>query len=242
MMLTFAILVFVGLFLHQTHGAFVVGPTDELFAIIGKDSCAADLPFGPVAITTAGTVDGKYEFFLSTNTPNKNALHAGWTQIVTSDGETELFRIYWTFSVARTLNDHFYYAVNFGESVSYRVVEAGGQEHFYNGKWWFSEEAGIARNAFDISYVGKSFSARAGYWGAFDGEIKLHTYSYFQSEFWGISNYFQSDSNCLYLKRGVKREESFGTNKVFMYMTGVVTPTQEPTMAPSQPTAAPTVV
>ena len=73
-MLSFAILAFVGLFLHLTHCAFVVGPTDELFAIIGKDACAADLPFGPVAITTSGTVDGKYEHFLSTSTPNKNVL------------------------------------------------------------------------------------------------------------------------------------------------------------------------
>eukprot|EP01032_Pedospumella_encystans_P017825 gene17825-20303_t len=240
--LNFVILAVVCLFLHLAHCAFVVGPTDELFAIIGKDACAADLPFGPVAITTAGTVDGKYEHFLSTNIPNKNVLHTGWTQIVTSDGDTELFRIYWTFSVARTLNDHFYYAVNFGESVSFRVVEAGGQEHSYNGKWWFSEEAGISRNAFDITYVGRSFSAKAGYWGAFNGEIKLHTYAYLQNDFWGVSNYYISDQNCMYIKRGVGQEQWFGENKVFMYMTGVVAPTQAPTMAPSRPSVAPTVM
>ena len=117
--------------------------TEFLFAVIGSGGCARSLYYGPQNITTAGSADGKHRYFLSTATGGKAAPHIEWLQIVTSDGSAELFRIYWTFSTAKTLADRFQAAVSSGEAVSYEVYDvASGQVYTYSGTWWSSYVAG----------------------------------------------------------------------------------------------------
>ena len=109
--------------------AFVNGH-QQLFAVIGATQCAENLYYGPQSISKSGSADGQRPYYLSTATSSKNIPHTDWIQVVTSDGTTELFRIYWTFSTARTLAEHFSTAVSSGESVSYRIVDTanGGTE------------------------------------------------------------------------------------------------------------------
>ena len=97
----------------------VVHGSLELFAVVGGIECAESLYYGPQSITTSGSGDGQHAFFLSTNTVSKDFAHKNWLQVVTSDGTTELFRIYWTFSTAKTLAQRFISVVGGSEPVSY---------------------------------------------------------------------------------------------------------------------------
>ena len=97
-----------------------VKSVEELFAIIGGTNCAEQLSFGNQPILPSGSADGQHPYFLSTSAV---PAHTSWTQIVTSDGITELFRIYWSFSTAKTVTDRIASAVRKGEAVS--TVEVG---------------------------------------------------------------------------------------------------------------------
>jgi hypothetical protein len=98
----------------------------QMFASIGGTSCARTLFYGPQAVSTQGSADGRHESFVSTSTTYKDVPHTEWLQIVTSEGATELFRIYWTFDTARSLEGHFAAGSSTGAAVAYRVVDSNG--------------------------------------------------------------------------------------------------------------------
>eukprot|EP01039_Chlorochromonas_danica_P012401 gene12401-14174_t len=145
----------------------------ELFAVVGGSECAEYLYYGTAALTEAGSSDG-YSYYMKTNPTAGYTAHTDWLQIV-SDGSNELFRIYWTFSVARTLSDRFVSAVNGnGEAVSYRVVDTAnvagygaGYEFTYTGaSWRFSDGAIMTATKFTTTGTTYGFSADDGCWGA----------------------------------------------------------------------------
>lgn len=216
----------------------------QLFAVVGGSSCAESLYFGPQAITTVGSADGQYEYFLSTLV-GWNA-HKTWLQIVTTDGNTELFRIYWTFNTAKSVPERFSDAVNFGEAVSYRVIDAATkQEYLYSGTWRFSDAASMSVSKFQSSTTKCCFSSDDGAWGAGTGIINGNSYgnTYVSTSYWGIGNYDNSDyTECykIYKNGGVYSNANVGT-KVYMYYDTIDYPTLQPTLRPNRrPSLAPT--
>jgi len=222
------------------------GADYDLFAVLSGTNCAQQLAYGPSDVTQDGQVDGTNSAYLSTGTAGKNTAHTEWLQIVTSDGATELFRIYWTFATARTLADHFVSAVNVGEAVSYRVVRADGTNYFYNGVWHFSDNAGDMTAKFATPTTLPSFSDSNGAWGAGQGDIDgsetLPRTSPVQ--FWGVGTFQGTDTNsCIHVYQQ-SDPTYFPYVKTYMYysspVAGPVYPTISPTRAPSAPTAIPT--
>lgn len=223
--------------------AVPTGQHYELFAAIGGGGCAESLYYGPQAITTAGSADGLHEYYLSTATRSRNIAHKKWMQIVTQDGQYELFRIYWTFSDPKTLANRFTSAVSVGERVHYLVVTNKGVEYIYDGTWRFSEAAGI--NTATFARSGCCFSASNGAWGGGPDTIDGNNRFSRNKVFWGQGNFRESDADCktVYTERDAYTPE--GTNpKSYMYYTTDADPTPAPTKAPTlRPTvtAAPTV-
>ena len=210
---------------------------NELFAVVGGSQCAEGLRFGPQAITTMGSADGLHEFFMSTSvglTP-----HQKWLQIVTTNGVNELFRIYWNFNIARSVPDRFYYAVNFGESVSYRVVLAAtGEERFLSGTWRFSTTASIPVSKLSNSAPSTCcLSSDDGLWGAGNGIINGDVQT--SISFWGLGNWSGSDPSCGTIYQDGGASSSSATTKSYMYFDSTPLPTAVPTMRPTQPTSQP---
>jgi hypothetical protein len=213
-----------------------------LFAVVGSQSCAENLYYGPQAITTLGSADGLHRFFLSTTTTSSNVAHTQWLQVVTRDGIKELFRIYWTFNTTRTLEGHFTTAVSQGVPVSFIVYDASSSlEYAYAGTWWFSNSAAITSSKFAVTTTHSGFSADDGIWGAFNGvgDPNNSPSGYSSTEFWGVGNWDSSDTNaCKVYKNG--NWFNYGTGvKSYMYYFALVPPTQMPTVAPSYPTPLP---
>ena len=213
----------------------------ELFAVVGGSNCAESLSYGPLSVSAAAVWG--YPYFVSTLSA-KGVAHNDWLQVVTSDGTTELFRVYWTFSAARTLADHFMLAARDGQSVSYRVVEAStATEYTYNGVWRYSSASGITSAQFDRTSVSNSFSASDGVWGAGNGELDGHNNptGYTAHSFWGVGNWGGSDSQCsrIYMN-GVASAHGGAAAKTFMYFSNLPVPTLGPTPVPTMaPTARP---
>jgi hypothetical protein len=132
----------------------------QLFAVVGGSSCAETLAYGPLSVTQSGA--SGYPLFFSTQL--SSFVHSRWLEIVTSDGTTELFRIYWQFNTARTLANHFMEAVYSGVAVNYRVVDTAGvggsigTEYTYSATWRFSSTSTISSSEFTVSSVGAGFS------------------------------------------------------------------------------------
>lgn len=172
-------------------------PATELFAVIGSTSCAENLYFGPQAITTEGSADGVYRYFVSTATASRNIPHNTWMQVVTSDGVNEVFRIFWTFSDMKTLADRFVNAVQVGESVSYRVIESTGREYSFSGTWRFSSKAGFTAATFAVPESKCCFSADDAAWGGGRGVIDgANAQTIYNTNFWGMGNFDGDDSGC----------------------------------------------
>jgi hypothetical protein len=160
-----------------------------------------------------------YPYFLSTGTASRNIPHISWTQVVTSDGSTELFRIFWTFSVAKTLADRFIGAAFSGEAVSFRVVVAStGQEFTYSGTWRYSSRSGITASTFATTTTRCCFSADDGVWGAGNGEIDgYNVNTLYNSQFWGVGNFDGSDNGCRAIYRRSATISSLAGGKTYMY-------------------------
>jgi hypothetical protein len=216
----------------------------NLFAVVGGTQCAEALPYGPQAITRGGSWDLTRPYFFSTVTESKYVPHTQWLQIVTSDGITELFRVYWTFSTPRTLAEHFVTAVAQGVAVSYRVVTAAGAEYAYAGTWRFSDGSGIQASTFETMYINNAFSADDGVWGAGNGVLNGNgnSFAYSAAKFWGVGTWDSGDStDCYKIFMDGVPYASYGYNtKTYMYYTTLTDPTAEPTTAPSGPSYAPT--
>jgi hypothetical protein len=157
--------------------------------VVGGDSCAESLYYGPQDVSTRGSRDGQHSSYLSTSTQYRNVPHTDWLQVVTSDGTTELFRIYWTFDTARTLEQHFITAVQSGVAVNYRVVTAAGEEYEGTDTWLFATESGITADTFDTSSTRCCFSATGGAWGL--GEASVQGRAVVA---WGQGNFGGSDA------------------------------------------------
>eukprot|EP01037_Dinobryon_pediforme_P019991 gene19991-20516_t len=169
----------------------------ELFAVVGSNSCAGELAYGPATLTEAGSSDGNSMYF-STSTSSGQQPHTEWLQIVTTGTSGELFRIYWTFSTAKTLADRFVNAPTNGESVSYRVVDTAGvagfvgTEYLYSGTWRFSDGAAITASKFTNTYTTSTgFSADDGAWGAAPNVINAK--AGMPLNFWGVGNLYDQD-------------------------------------------------
>lgn len=207
----------------------------ELFAVVGGAACAENLYYGAQAISTAGSADGKYPFFLSTGTPYKDLPHREWMQIVTTDGVTEIMRIYWTFSTLKTLADRFVDATTTaGEDITYRVfVAKTGQDITLYGRWRFSSTAHLSKSQFETNDAANCcFSVDDGAWGAATGTIDANT-SPAPQDFWGQGNFDSSDSyGCrqVYMN-GVTQNIGNRDGKSYFYYSSVMEP--PPTMAPT---------
>jgi len=202
-----------------------------LFAVVGDFYCAQALQVGAVPITVAGMGVSEYGF----STLVGKTLHRDWLQVVT-DGEAELYRIYWTFPTQKNLADRFSSAVNLGESVSYRVVETPtGQDHNYTGVWRFTSNNQAANIAtlFASQPIQWGLGPN-GVWGAGNGAIDgNHVYGSLavDSTFWGIGSFFGgSAADCAKVyQNGVVIST---TAKVFMYYDSTALPSAPPTPKP----------
>ena len=65
----------------------------------------------PVALLTQLVEEGGFEVRWKLTKAGGNGF-----ELFTSDGSTELFSITYTFNTARTLQERFFYAVNYGEA------------------------------------------------------------------------------------------------------------------------------
>jgi len=217
-----------------------VPDTYALFAVLSAQSCAETLNYGPSVDNLNAALMKLKDNYLLTNSTNNDLIHDQWLQIVTSDGTTELFRIYWTFAIPRTLEDHFIYAVDGSEAVSYRVVTPSGSEYTYSGNWWFSSAAGNMQTVFDTMVTGYHFSISNGVWGAGNGNVNGNSNSYVVDEFWGVGVWYSTDAQmCSWVfKQGVPA--TYTKTRTFMYYSSVPDPTAVPTATPSGPSRSPT--
>ena len=160
--------------------------------MIGADACSEDLYYGPESVQGS---DGVYRNFLSTSTKYKDVRSQNWVQIVTSDGDYELFRIYWTFDTIKTMAEHIADAVSVGEAVSYKVVTNLNKVFEYRGVWRFSRTSGITVNTFSTATTKCCFSRTNGLWGADSGTIDAADGSQRNDDsFWGQGNFRSDDS------------------------------------------------
>lgn len=211
----------------------------ELFAIVGGTQCAEFLHYGTATLTEEGSDDG-YSYYLKTNPITGFTEHTEWLQIVT-DGMNELFRIYWSFSVARTLSDRFVSAVKRGDAVSFRVVDTAnvagngaGYEFTYTGAtWWFSDSAGITATKFSALGTTWGFSVDDGCWGAGTGVMNANTASSL-ANFWGIANLNSADSLCSYIYvQGSAYTQNANAHAYLYILSDALAPTMRPTAAPT---------
>jgi hypothetical protein len=135
----------------------------SLFAIVGPNTCAETLYYGPEPLTPTGTSNGLYQYYVSTLDSN-TALSNTWVQVVTqTDGVTEYFRLYWSFSDMMTVEDRFLTAQNTGVYVDYTLVEPDGTTTLYtNVQWRFSDSAGLTAQKFAVTSTTYGFSADDG--------------------------------------------------------------------------------
>ena len=186
----------------------------QLFAVVGGASCSESLYYGPQYITQSGSEDGKYPYFLSTNTLSNAVEHTNWLQIVTSDGSNELFRIYWSFRTAKTLAQRFYSATLGNEVVDYRIVTNTGDTYYKSGTWRFSNSAQLYTTKFSVTSTTCCFSVDDGAWGAGSGTIDANGSGYSAAQFWGIGNWDAGDSYCTYVYRNGVRDTTITGTKV----------------------------
>ena len=217
----------------------------ELFAMIGADACSEDLYYGPESVQGS---DGVYRNFLSTSTKYKDVRSQNWVQIVTSDGDYELFRIYWTFDTIKTMAEHIADAVSVGEAVSYKVVTNLNKVFEYRGVWRFSRTSGITVNTFSTATTKCCFSRTNGLWGADSGTIDAADGSQRNDDsFWGQGNFRSDDSSqCRYVYILGTAYTATQTSPVsYLYHSTVASPTPSPTTIPTpapstaRPTAQP---
>lgn len=211
--------------------------------MLGESACAEALYYGFSAITLFGSVDGQHASFLSTGTLGRNVPHKHWLQVVTSNGVTELFRIYWTFSTERTLAGHITTATSRGVDVTYLVMTPSGERFTYSGSWWFSSASLITASMFDVGAVSCCLSASDGVWGAGSGRIDAGGNSFTIAPFfWGVGNWNGADaSECQKVYMNGQVYNYGGNIKTFMYYRGVQPPTPTPSSSPSpSPTHLPT--
>lgn len=202
-------------YLDDTGGPFDISATvtnepDTLFAITQDGIVAETLPYGPTVITTASNA------FLSTS--YANSLHDHWTQVATSDGSTELFKIEWQFASSKTLKQRFIDSVAVGEPVTWTVTSAAFGTQTYTGTWQFSNNAGDMAAKFAGS--GSNFSDDDGVWGAGSGLLNANGNGLTTWQ-WGHANNNSSDSSDTLARNGVRTQSVapvFPNFKNFMYL------------------------
>jgi len=154
-------------------------PNSTLFAVLDS-SCGTSLAYGPSPVDLQGEVGGTHSAYFSTNTSGKDLPHKEWLQIVTTDngsGYEEIFRVYWTFPEAQTLQGHFTAAVQTPQAVSYRVMNSDGSVFEYEGNWSLQSEDFTERFASAETQVG--FITGKVLWGAFEGMADFEYNSYY---------------------------------------------------------------
>ena len=135
---------------------------------------------------------------------------------MTSDGETELFRIYWQFSDWKSLEDRFVNAVAVGEAVDWLMVDADGSQHTYSGIWRFSDSAGISGSRFTATGSQCCFSNDDGAWGGGSGTINGD--GGYASTYWGVGNFNSGDSTtCASIYKNGQHVGTYANGKTFMY-------------------------
>ena len=172
-------------------------PSDAvLFARLGHSNCAQQLNYGPQVITEVGSADGTFPYYFSTNIES-NVVTDEWLQVVTSDGSTELFRIYWKFDELKPVTQHIVDAVAFGVPVSYTVVDTAnnGVRIDLSGFWKFSDSAGITASTLFTGATGFGFSSDDGAWGAGSGVIDGDSTGSTVPDFWGQANWNSGDND-----------------------------------------------
>ncbi|GAA5508449.1 PKD domain-containing protein [Novipirellula caenicola] len=184
--------------------------TGVLFAITQNDIVAEQLPYGPTVIDESDSA------FVST--VNAGVVHNSWTQIVTSDGSTELFTIDWQFSSTKTLEQRFIDAVATGEAVTWTVTSSAFGTQVYNGTWRFSNSAGDMASRFAGTSADPDFSNDDGIWGGGNGIVDGNGGSD-SNVAWGHSNWQSGDSSDRLYQNGVISSPSAGF-KNFMYVDG----------------------
>lgn len=216
----------------------------ELFAVLDGTDCAETLVYGPSPITTDGSADG-YSAYLSTRTPNNHLPHNEWLQIVTSDGDTELFRIQWHFLMTRTLEEGFMEATEIGASVAHDIIYADPAKATIStgyGNWWFNNYVATRTygfiNRFEASTSTANFSLAGGMWGASDGYMDGHTNMF---NFTGVGNLDGYNCSTVF-EQGVPQD--YPETKTYMYFSKqTAAPTQAPTFtATLSPTTISTAV
>jgi hypothetical protein len=97
-----------------------------MFGRLAAGACAESLEYGPVALDAeeCSAVFASHPGFLSTG-PAADTWHLGWWQLVTADGFTPLFHIFYKFADVATLADRFAAAAGGGGvAVDFEVWDA----------------------------------------------------------------------------------------------------------------------
>lgn len=218
-----------------TTSVFEEEDPSKLFAVIGGDSCANTLFYGPQDVNKWGSVDGQHPHYFSTTAGS--VPHDTWLQVVT-DGTREFFRIYWYFTSDKTVQQRLVDAVSVGEKVTYKVVytslvSSAGVNQYYTGTWRFSSNSGITATQLATSTSKCCLSANGGVFGADKGTID-GGFGYASSSFWGMGNFGSDDpSNCFYMfVSGDVWNPKYTNSKSYMYFDTFQPPTFAPTSAP----------
>ena len=148
-----------------------------MFGRLATDACAESLAYGPIAIDNEECSDVFLEYpgFISTESGEQGTWHYGWWQLVTADGFTPLFHIFYHFSDVLTLGDRFSEATSStGVAVTYEVWDAtmGSQLAYFDGAAYHGASGAFeTRNPFDATKVSIGFSDDDWCWGAKSGIV-----------------------------------------------------------------------
>ena len=148
-----------------------------MFGRLAADACAESLAFGPVAIDDeeCSEVFLDYPGFISTDSGDQDSWHLGWWQLVTADGFTPLFHIFYRFNDVLTLNDRFSEATSgAGVDVTYEVWDAAMEvqlAHYDGATYHGASGAFETKNPFDATKVSIGFSDDDWCWGAKSGVV-----------------------------------------------------------------------
>ena len=165
----------------------VGGTWDNLFAILGRSTCAEELPYGKQLIS--------YDSEPYLSTAYGNVLHRSWIQTIDEDGDMSIpdvhaLTIIWNFRTYKTLSERFEYAVRYGELVDFEVHVADGPPLlFTNVRWYYSDNAGPMTSRFRSSFGGSAFSSDDGAWGTGRSNSIINGDSRRPDVYYGVGNF-----------------------------------------------------
>ena len=203
---------------------------ETIFAVIDRNGCASNLRYGPKSVEPPSWGYALQIPYFGIKTAFKDTPHKKWLYALTTNGETEILRIYWYFSTAKTLEQRFVDAVRYGEPVNYVVEVVKGGKYKYSGVWWFSSDAGDMASRFQATATTECcFSSDRGAWGAASGVVDGH-YN-MPSDFTGTGSFGPSGAACGFIYiNGVEHWRPFDNfyNKARLYYSNdAPDPTQQ---------------